>query len=71
MGFHKGIGRMAVVLKWGAIAWLALGVVAFLIGVKNKPASELLLLDGLLFGVPGLIGLVLAYVVDGFATPDR
>ena len=70
MGLRTGISRVAVVLKWGAVAWLVIGALAFAIGLANKPASDLLLLDGLLFGVPGLIGLVLAYIIRGFATPD-
>jgi uncharacterized RDD family membrane protein YckC len=71
MGLRTGINRIAVVLKWGAIAWLFLGVFAFVLGLTSKPASELFLLDGLLFGVPGVIGLVLAYIVSGFSKPEK
>ena len=65
-----GVSRVVVVLKWGAIVWLALGVLAFVIGLANKPMPELFVTEGLLFGLPGLFGLVLAYIVAGFGVPD-
>jgi hypothetical protein len=70
MGARAGFQRIAIVLKWGAAGWLLLGIVAFFIGVQNKAVDELLIIDGLIFGLPALLGFVLAYVVAGFGRLD-
>jgi hypothetical protein len=72
MGMRAGIWWVAFVLKWAAIVWLVAGLDALVTGLSSglASASELLLLDGLVFGMPSVIGLILAYIFGGFDTSD-
>jgi hypothetical protein len=70
---REGVRRLAVAIRWASILWIGGVVIAYLAfdgDLADAAVSDIV--GGLIFMLlPGVLGLGLAWVLGGFAQPDR
>jgi hypothetical protein len=69
----EGVRRIATVVRWLSLLWLAGAAVLTAVGIANNdtPRIGVAIMMVVVVGIgPAALGLALAWIIDGFAKTD-